>query len=268
MIKNKNDKSTSQSISTVKWNNPFFMVVAVALGFYLLLRFAVQPPLPSTLVTMYMVTVVFALILYVASSEKTFREFNYPINLFLKEDKFKVPRLTAGIIIPLLAAWFTYSSMTPSYSPPAELRTVHPTPPGQIIVQGEEIKLSEARNPFRTPEKRKQAVEEGREIYFGNCMPCHGANLSGKGHWVKRLNPIPINFRDPGTIAMMTESFIFWRVAKGGIGLPDEGTPWNSAMPKWEEELTNEEMWKVVLYIYDETGFEPRSWEETKSEKE
>jgi hypothetical protein len=28
----------------------------------------------------------------------------------------------------------------------------------------------------------------------------------------------------------LTESFVFWRIAKGGPGLPKEGAPWNSAM--------------------------------------
>src|SRR2546425_12169100 len=76
-----------------------------------------------------------------------------------------------------------------------------------------------------------------------------------------RSNPIPANFQDNGTIAQLTESFVFWRVAKGGPGLPREGTPWNSAMPRWEDFLSEREIWSVILFLYDQTGWKPRTWE-------
>ena len=36
---------------------------------------------------------------------------------------------------------------------------------------------------------------------------------------------------------------------KGGKGLPERFKPWNSAMPAWEEVLSEEEVWKTILYI-------------------
>src|SRR5881398_2783758 len=74
---------------------------------------------------------------------------------------------------------------------------------------------------------------------------------------------VPLTVEDNGTIAQLTESFVFWRVAKGGPGLPREGTPWNSAMPKWEDFLTEREIWSVILFLYDQTGWTPRTWEKT-----
>src|SRR6266516_2211448 len=73
----------------------------------------------------------------------------------------------------------------------------------------------------------------------------------------------PPNFQDNGTIAQLTESFVFWRVAKGGPGLPREGAPWNSAMPRWEDFLTEREIWSVILFLYDQTGWKPRTWEKS-----
>ncbi len=73
------------------------------------------------------------------------------------------------------------------------------------------------------------------------------------------LNPIPTNFTDPGTIAQLQESFLFWRIAKGGPGLPAEGGPWDSAMPAWEKFLKEEEIWEVILFLYDHTGQRPRA---------
>ncbi|MFW6201074.1 MAG: c-type cytochrome, partial [Gemmatimonadota bacterium] len=69
-----------------------------------------------------------------------------------------------------------------------------------------------------------------------------------------------------GTIPQLTESFVFWRIAKGGPGLPVEGTPWNSAMPAWEDILTEDEIWAVTIFLYEQTGATPRTWEEAGEE--
>jgi hypothetical protein len=104
-------------------------------------------------------------------------------------------------------------------------------------------------------------VREGGEIFFQNCHFCHGDNLNGRGLHAFAFNPIPANFTDPGTIAQLQETFIFWRVAKGGIGLPNEGFPWASVMPPWEQHLTVDEIWKVILFEYWHTGYYPRTWD-------
>ena len=72
------------------------------------------------------------------------------------------------------------------------------------------------------------------------------------------MNPLPANFRDSGTIAQLEETYVFWRIATGGPGLPDGATPWNSSMPVWQDFLTEEEIWQVVAYIYDASGYTPR----------
>src|SRR4030067_882934 len=70
----------------------------------------------------------------------------------------------------------------------------------------------------------------------------------------------PLNFQDVGTIAQLQESFLFWRIATGGPGLPGEAAPWISSMPVWQEFLKEDEIWKVILFLYDYTGRQPRSW--------
>ena len=112
-------------------------------------------------------------------------------------------------------------------------------------------------NPYRgleesAPEQFREHVENGRRVYFENCFYCHGDGL----------NPIPTNFTDSGVLPMYQESFFLWRIAKGGPGLPEEGGPWDTAMPIWESFLTEEEMWDVILCLYDFTGFEPRALHE------
>ena len=58
---------------------------------------------------------------------------------------------------------------------------------------------------------------------------------------------------------MFTETFLFWRAAKGGPGLPSEGTPWDSTMPVWENYLPEEDIWASIMFLYDYTGLRPRA---------
>jgi hypothetical protein len=60
---------------------------------------------------------------------------------------------------------------------------------------------------------------------------------------------------------MLQEGYLFWRIAKGGPGLPDESAPWASAMPAWETFLTEDEVWDVIIFLYDYTGQRPRERE-------
>ncbi len=68
----------------------------------------------------------------------------------------------------------------------------------------------------------------------------------------------PANFSDPGTIATVVESYAYQRILDGGIGLPPSGSPWDSAMPTWKEELSDEEIHKILLAVYDLAGVFPR----------
>jgi mono/diheme cytochrome c family protein len=98
-------------------------------------------------------------------------------------------------------------------------------------------------------------------VYYRNCVFCHGDDLAGSGMFVHGLDPIPTNFTDSGTIPMLRDSFLFWRISKGGPGMPEEGGPWDSAMPAWEKFLTEDEIWEVILFLYDFTGTKPRARE-------
>jgi hypothetical protein len=33
-------------------------------------------------------------------------------------------------------------------------------------------------------------------------------------------------------------------------------------MPEWERFLTNDEIWDVILFLYADTGYRPRTFEE------
>ena len=99
---------------------------------------------------------------------------------------------------------------------------------------------------------------EGRALYAMNCRPCHGDSVAGDRPMADGFKLRPINFTDNGTIDTIAEGYTFWRVANGGPGLPTEATPWDSAMPIWKLNLSDEERWKIIMAEYDLAQKTPR----------
>jgi hypothetical protein len=235
-------------------------------GIYVLLRFGFTAPIPSSVVSLYMGIVTIAILAYVSSSQERREEVSRPLVRLMTEKRY-TPLLAATVVaIPALAAANVYVSMNVPLQPPFFPRTVHPASPAEITVHDKSIDLDAGENPFRhletsNPDEFRRHVENGRQVYYRNCVFCHGDNLSGNGMFVHGLDPIPTDFSDAGTIPQLSETFLFWRIAKGGPGLPEEAAPWDTAMPAWEQFLTEEEMWDVILFLYDFTGLRPRAME-------
>jgi mono/diheme cytochrome c family protein len=223
---------------------------------------------PKSVVLQYMLTVLVGVLIYVSDNEARWEEFKEPINAALVQPRLRPVRVIGVAVVTLLVGWITFGEVRTSVAAPPNLRSIHPAPPGEITFRGKTISLTGLNNPLRQHAESLQAyLAEGKEVYYQNCLPCHGDHLDGLGHFAEGFNPLPANFQDNGTIAQLTESFVFWRVAKGGPGLPREGTPWNSAMPVWENFLTEHQIWTVVLFLYNQTGWKPRTWEKTGGEK-
>jgi hypothetical protein len=221
-------------------------------------------PIPSSVVTLYMSIVSIAILAYVSSSEGRREEVSHPLVRFMTEKRY-TPLLGATVLaIPALAAANVYVQMSVPIQPPLFSRTIHPASPSEITVRDKKIDLDSVENPFRhletsNPQEFRKHVENGRQVFYRNCVFCHGDTLSGNGMFVHGLDPIPTNFADKGTIPQLRETFLFWRIAKGGPGLPEEGGPWDTAMPAWEKFLKEEEMWEAILFLYDFTGTRPRA---------
>ncbi len=235
-------------------------------GIYVLLRFGFTAPIPASVISLYMGIISIAILAYVSSSQERRDEVSGPLVRLMTEKRY-APLLAATVVaLPALAAANVYMQMNVPIQPPLFSRTVHPASPSEITVHDKAVNLDAGENPFlalqtSNPDEFRKHVENGRRVYYQNCVFCHGDNLSGNGMFVHGLDPIPTNFADAGTIAMLRDTFLLWRVSKGGPGLPDEGGPWDSAMPAWEKFLKEEEMWDVILFLYDFTGQKPRARE-------
>jgi mono/diheme cytochrome c family protein len=236
------------------------------IGIYVLLRFGFAVPIPSSVISLYMGIVTIAILAYVSSSDERRDEVSRPLVRFMTDKRYTTLLAATIVAIPALAAANVYVQMTVPLQPPLFSRTVHPASPSEITVHDKQLNLDTGDNPYlqlqtSNPEEYRKRVENGRRVYYRNCVFCHGDDLSGNGMFVHGLDPIPTNFSDSGTIPMLRDTFLMWRISKGGPGMPEEGGPWDSAMPAWEKLLKEDEMWEVILFLYDFTGSKPRARE-------
>jgi mono/diheme cytochrome c family protein len=221
-------------------------------------------PVPGSVVKLYMAIVTLSLFTYVTSSRDRQEQFLRPIVDLVTNPRRRLALGAVVALLPLLAAFNVNRKLSVPLQAPAFGRTVHPAPPDKVTVHEKEIDLVAGHNPYREletsdPEAFARHLANGRRVYYQNCFFCHGDGMAGDGMFAHALNPIPSNFTDPGVLPMLQESFLFWRISKGGPGLPEEGGPWDTAMPAWESFLTEEEMWDVVLFLYDFNGYRPRA---------
>lgn len=240
-------------------------VVVVYGAFKLVFDLLLGQPVPSSLMAMYMFFVIAGTFMVFTATEESTRQLLAPIKALVEDPRKKIYRNVVFAVVPLFAGAFVYLQAVPGYEAPVELRAIHPAPPSSIKAFGKRFDLLKLENPYRKLEKEDSAkflemVAEGGAVYIRNCQYCHGDKLDGRGPYAAGLNPVPLNFRDVGTIAQLQESYLFWRIATGGPGLPKEAAPWISSMPIWQDFLSEEEIWKVILFLYDYTGHRPRSW--------
>jgi len=253
----------------------FWQAVILLVCAWLIFRFAFPPFLPRSLMITYMIITVIGVLLYFSSDDQLLAEFTAPIVATLRNDDKSLLRRAFLIAVPLLVGYTVYAALKPSLETPMELRQVHPAPPAVVNVYDKRYDLATLENPLRMKvleqldsepaaawETYRAAVSAGSAVYFRNCFYCHGDMLGGGGHVADGLDPLPTNFRDVGTIAQLQESYLFWRITTGGPGLPKDGMPWTSAMPVWHEMLSEEEVWNVITFLYDNVQQVPRMWDQ------
>lgn len=139
----------------------------------------------------------------------------------------------------------------------AAIDTTHSAEP-EVQAYGEALSAGSVAAAQRERAFQRRVIEEGRELFMVNCRPCHGTRAMGDGPMSVGQRRSPADFTGVETIATLVEGAVFWRVKKGGIGLPNVGAPWESAMPRWETDLTDEQIWKIIMAEYDIAGNGPR----------
>lgn len=266
----------------------FWHAVITLAVIYLIIRFVIpyvsmwitaRPyPLtvPAALSIIYMALAIVGLFIFITTSEENIQEFLQPIVSVLRGGQsgaMSKVRWVVLALIPLAVGGFTYQRTVPKIQSPTGIRIQHPTIPKQFenLVNPYRDLSEEMVKKFILDQKleglsmeeakarlMEQALVEGRGLYQANCRPCHGSKADGNGPIGIGSRLRPVNFTDPGTIATVVEGYAFWRIQDGGRGLPAESTPWDSAMPRWKDELTDDQIWKIILAEYNTAGVEPR----------
>ena len=216
---------------------------------YAFVRLGIHPPVPASILHLYLSLTMVGVLAYVFADPDRCNEVITQLKTFMTEKKYTVPLYLTVLLLPAALAASIYADMTKEVRAPTFGRTVHPAPPNSISFKGKQIDLISAKNPYRSleasdPEAFKGHVEAGREVYYKNCVYCHGDDMNGDGIFAHALHPVPANFN------------------KGGPGLPEESGPWSSSMPAWEKFLEEEDIWNVILFLYDYTAQKPRAEEE------
>ena len=148
--------------------------------------------------------------------------------LFVDQARFDIPSLPARVRGTADSALTRLTDMFARLAPPDSVQRVA----DQLVVR---LGVTEPL-PSRPP-----SVELGASIYRVQCTPCHGATGRGDGpkaHSVK--GPPPANLADPIGMGGTSLLEIFRRITVGTPG---------TAMPEFDNDLSEEERWAVAAYV-------------------
>jgi mono/diheme cytochrome c family protein len=108
---------------------------------------------------------------------------------------------------------------------------------GLALAQGWEVPEAEKakKNPI---EATPAAIEEGKVLFQKQCLMCHGKELKGDGPAVAMFQVKPPDLSTAEARARLTDGEIFYKMSEG-----------KSPMPAMKAKLSEEERWKVVLYV-------------------
>jgi mono/diheme cytochrome c family protein len=82
-------------------------------------------------------------------------------------------------------------------------------------------------------------LQEGKELYVGHCLTCHGCSGNGLGSYGGTMVVTPADFKQEPFRNMPGDQW-FWHVSEGLPG---------TLMPTWKASLTEDQIWKVIRYI-------------------
>jgi mono/diheme cytochrome c family protein len=91
-----------------------------------------------------------------------------------------------------------------------------------------------------SPSLSKAEIDKGGELYTKLCVSCHGDGGMGDGPAAASLDPAPAPVAHTST--MLSDSYLYWRIAEGG-------SMFQSTMPAWKSTLKDDEIWALIGYL-------------------
>ncbi|WP_126446352.1 c-type cytochrome [Sulfuricystis multivorans] len=108
-----------------------------------------------------------------------------------------------------------------------------------VMMTGVDAAYAEARNPLAASEGNLKA---GKALFDKNCATCHGTSGRGDGPAAQGLDPPPADLTVAMRMPIASDAYLAWTILEGGV-------PVHSAMPPFKTVLSQEDVWKLVLYL-------------------
>ena len=131
------------------------------------------------------------------------------------------------LIIPALLMTFAYLHLSAQNPDNQELEESH-----DWVITPEE---SAMKNPLQATEEN---IQEGKSLFDSQCTMCHGMNGDGKGRLAQQEQWEIPDYKKSARLKEATDGAIFAMITKGKGRMPDQ-----------EGRLTDDQKWKLVLYI-------------------
>lgn len=121
-------------------------------------------------------------------------------------------------------------------------------------------------------ETRNDDIVAGQVLYQENCASCHGANLEGEPDWraAKEDGTLPAPPHDEtGHTWHHGEGLLFNYTKLGGKeALASQGIDFNSGMPGFGEQLSDQKIWDILAYIKSTWPARQQELQATRTESE
>ncbi|MBF0367854.1 MAG: cytochrome c [Magnetococcales bacterium] len=85
-------------------------------------------------------------------------------------------------------------------------------------------------------------IHDGRTVYDKYCGECHGTQGLGGGALAASLNTRPPSLKFAGDGLLHKAEYLFWTISEGG-------EKFSTDMPSFQGVLTEQEIWKVILFL-------------------
>ena len=106
-------------------------------------------PVPNSVLLQYTLIAAVGILVFVSTDEVRWQQFKKPIHATLVDQDKKMLRGVLLTAMPLLLAFAAYNQARPKVGAGAQLRAIHPAPPGQITFQGRSLNITGLENPLR-----------------------------------------------------------------------------------------------------------------------
>ena len=91
------------------------------------------------------------------------------------------------------------------------------------------------KNPLRVSQSNLNAA---RDIYFDECVQCHGERGQGDGPQARSHYPLPADLTDAKLLRNVTDGAVFYQISQG-----------RRPMPSFKDRLTEDQRWQLVLLV-------------------